>query len=332
MFVDEARIYVKGGDGGDGCVAFRREKFVPFGGPDGGDGGDGGSVYLVADSSENTLLSVARKVHFIAENGKRGGSKSQSGKGGADLFIPVPLGTVVRDEDGNFIGELLKEGERLLVARGGKGGRGNKAFATATNRAPNYAEDGGAGEEKWVLLELKLLAEVGLVGLPNAGKSTLLSAASNAHPRIADYPFTTKSPVLGIVEVGRFQRIVVADLPGLIEGAHKGKGLGDRFLRHIERTKLLIHLIDIASPISSPLDAYRIIRKELESYSPVIARKEEIIALNKCDLLSTLEAQKIARSLKKEIQKKEVFLISAVSGKGVKELFRYAHKHLYASH
>jgi len=327
MFVDEARIYVKGGDGGDGCVAFRRERFVPFGGPDGGDGGNGGSVYLVADESENTLITVSQKVHFIAQNGKRGRGKSQHGKSGEDLLIPVPLGTVIRDESGNIIGELLRNGERILVARGGRGGRGNKAFATPTNRTPRYAEDGQAGEERWLHLELKLIADVGLIGLPNAGKSTLLSVASKAHPKIADYPFTTKSPVLGIVEIGNHQRIVVADLPGLIEGAHEGRGLGDRFLRHIERTRILIHLIDIASPTASPLEAYKIIRKELKNYSPSLAEKEEIVALSKCDLVSLVKARKIASEMKKETGK-EIFLLSAITGKGVRELFRFAYKYL----
>jgi len=326
MFIDEARIYVKGGDGGSGAVAFRREKYVPFGGPDGGDGGDGGSVYLVADGSINTLVSVARKVHFVAENGRRGRGKSQHGRNGRDVLVSVPPGTVVRDEDGVLIGELLRDGEKLLVAKGGKGGRGNKAFATATDQTPRYAEEGSPGEERWLHLELKLIADVGLVGLPNAGKSTLLAASSNAHPKVADYPFTTKTPVLGIVELSRWRRIVVADIPGLIEGAHKGKGLGDKFLRHIERTRMLIHLIDVLS--DDPLKSHRIIREELRSYSSALAEKEEVIALNKCDAVTPLKVRRIASNLEKETGRR-VFIISAVTGKGVKELFRFAYRSLF---
>lgn len=323
MFVDEARIFVKGGDGGRGAVAFRREKYVPFGGPDGGDGGDGGSVYLVGDENSNTLTDVARKVHFIAENGGNGRGRSRNGRRGRDIFISVPLGTVICDEEGVLIGELLRSGERLLVARGGRGGRGNRAFVTATNQTPVFAEEGECGEERWLLLELKLIADVGLIGLPNAGKSTLLAASSNAHPKIADYPFTTKTPVLGIVELSAWQRLVVADIPGLIEGAHKGKGLGDKFLRHIERTRMLIHLIDISS--KKVLDSYRIIREELKNYSPRLAEKKEIVALNKCDTVTTAQRRRIADRLRRETEK-EVFIISAVTGRGVKELFRFAYR------
>ena len=322
MFVDEARIFVKGGDGGNGCVAFLRERFKPFGGPDGGDGGDGGSVYLVADSSLVTLSDLQHRVHWEAGRGQHGRGKSQHGKRGRDLLIHVPLGTIVRDDEGRFLGELLEEGQRLLVARGGRGGRGNRHFATPTNRAPRYAEEGQPGEARWLRLELKLIADVGIVGLPNAGKSTLLSAISNAHPAVADYPFTTKTPVLGIVELTRWQRMVVADLPGLIEGAHRGRGLGDRFLRHIERTRVILHLIDIAPPDGrSPHQAYRTIREELAAYSAELAAKPEIVALNKVDLLTPQKAAAIAKRLSRSIGK-PVHTISAVTQKGVEALLK----------
>jgi len=322
VFVDEARIFVKGGDGGRGCVAFLREKFKPFGGPDGGDGGDGGSVYLVADSSLVTLADLQSRIHWEAERGQHGRGKSQHGKKGKDTLIRVPVGTVVRDDKGAFLGELLEDGERLLVARGGRGGRGNRHFATPTNRAPRFAEDGKPGEARWLRLELKLIADVGIVGLPNAGKSTLLSAVSNAHPAVADYPFTTKTPVLGIVELSKWEKMVVADLPGLIEGAHKGKGLGDRFLRHIERTRILLHIIDIAPPDhKNPEYAYRTIRTELRAYSAELAAKPEIVALNKTDLLTPQKAASIAKKLSRKIGK-PVHTISAVTRKGVPQLLR----------
>lgn len=323
MFVDEAKIFVKGGDGGDGCVAFLREKYKPFGGPDGGDGGDGGSVYLVADSSVVTLADLQNRVHWEAERGGHGKGKSQHGRKGKDLFVRVPLGTIVRDDSGNLIAELLEEGQRVIVASGGRGGRGNRRFATPTNRAPRYAEKGRPGEARWLRLELKLVADVGIVGLPNAGKSTLLSVISNAHPAVADYPFTTKNPVLGIVELSRWERMVVADLPGLIEGAHKGRGLGDRFLRHIERTRVILHLIDIfpSNTGGDVVEAYRTVRGELSAYSRELSAKPEIVALSKADIISPQKAAAIAKKFVRLVGR-PVHIISAVTGKGVQNLIK----------
>ena len=245
-FIDEVKIYVKAGDGGNGAVAFRREKYVPFGGPAGGNGGKGGDVILYADPGMNTLVAFRRKRHFKAGRGGHGGGQNRQGAAGKDCRIPVPVGTVVRDaETGQILADLVEPGQEVVVARGGRGGRGNAAFASPTNQAPRFAEKGAPGEERWLILELKLIADVGIIGVPNAGKSTLLSVISAARPKIADYPFTTLSPNLGVVTVN-FHDFVVADIPGLIEGAHKGAGLGDRFLRHIERTRLLIHLLDLS--------------------------------------------------------------------------------------
>jgi GTP-binding protein len=323
VFLDEARIFVKGGKGGSGCVSFRREKFAPRGGPDGGDGGDGGSVYLVADSRLATLADIAAKVHYVAKNGQPGRGSQKHGADGGDITIKVPAGTIVRREgEDEVVAELLADGQKALVAAGGKGGHGNKHFATSMNQAPRESEKGEEGEEYWLNLELKLIADVGLVGLPNAGKSTLLSRISDATPKIADYPFTTLVPYLGTVTLSDFRRIVVADLPGLIEGAHEGTGLGDEFLRHVERTRVLVHLVDI-HPIDGPEPrvAYETIRGELAKYSEELAGKPEIIALNKTDLVSKKEAAKVAASMPGE-----VFLVSAVAGKGIGELLEAAWK------
>jgi len=317
MFLDEADVDVRGGDGGDGAVAFRREKYVAFGGPAGGDGGDGGSVYLVADERLVTLADVAARACFAAENGRPGRGKAMHGKKGRDLEVPVPPGTVVRDEDGELLGELTGPGQRLLVARGGRGGRGNKAFASATDRTPRHAEKGEPGQHRRLRLELKLVADVGFVGLPNAGKSTLLAALSNAHPRVADYPFTTLSPVLGIAGRNAWQRMVLADLPGLIEGAHAGKGLGDRFLRHIERTRIVLHLVDVS--LDDPVKAYRTIRGELSAYSASLAGKTELVALTKCDKVSSRKAKAEAGRLGR-VAGASVVRISALSGEGLRKL------------
>ena len=315
MLTDEATIKIKAGDGGNGMVSFRREKYVPKGGPDGGDGGDGGDVFLVSDGNIHTLSDFARKKIFLAQRGENGKPKKQKGKDGIDSFLKVPPGTILKEND-SVLYDFIKEGEKFLVARGGKGGWGNIHFATATSQSPFYARKGTPAEEKEVSLELKLLADVGLVGLPNSGKSTLLSRISNARPKIADYPFTTLEPMLGVAKIHN-KDLVFADIPGLIEGASQGRGLGDKFLRHIERTEILIHLIDINS--SNISNDYQTIRKELKEWNPEISKKKEIVAINKADSLTEKEAQKIAKKLSKEI-KKEVCIISAVSGSGIKEL------------
>ncbi len=319
MAFDEAKIYVKGGDGGNGCVSFRREKFVPLGGPNGGNGGKGGDVYLVVDPQLNTLIYFRQHVHFRAGRGGHGRGKEQTGAAGKDCLIFVPPGTLVRDATtGEFLGDLTRPGQRLLVAAGGRGGRGNAAFATPTYQAPRLAEKGEPGQERWLTLELKLIADVGIVGVPNAGKSTLLSVVTAARPKIADYPFTTLEPNLGVALVdGR--DFVIADLPGLIEGAHTGAGLGHRFLRHAERTRLLIHLLNGASP--DPLGDWQAINQELELFNPALAQKPQIVALNKMDLP---EARAIWPEVERAMRARgqEAFAISAVTGEGVTALMR----------
>ncbi len=319
MFVDEAKIWVKAGDGGHGCISFRREKFVPKGGPDGGDGGDGGSVFFVADENFDTLLDFLGKHHWKAGNGRGGSGKNMSGADGEDLVIRVPPGTLIYDTD---LDVLLKDidtpGVNVCICRGGKGGQGNKAFATSVNQAPRIAQTGKPGQERNIRLELKLIADVGLVGMPNAGKSTLISRCSAARPKIADYPFTTLEPVLGIVELTGYRRFVMADIPGLIEGAHRGAGLGFDFLKHIERTRIIVHLLDLM-PIdgSDPAKNYKTIRKELSSHSEVLAEKTEIIVANKTDLDPDGKA---LAALKKKLKRKDIIPISAVSGEGIRDL------------
>ncbi len=282
MFFDQARIYVKGGDGGNGIVAFRREKYVPRGGPAGGNGGRGGHVYLVVDPGLNTLHTFQRHIHHRAERGNHGGGANKTGAIGDDLLIPVPPGTVVRDaESGEFIADLMHEGETLLVASGGRGGRGNNAFKSARNKAPSLAEKGEAGQERWLAMELKLVADVGIIGVPNAGKSTLLSVLSAAKPKIADYPFTTVTPNLGMAELNHRQ-IVLVDIPGLMEGAHEGIGLGLDFLRHIERTRMLIHLVGGDSP--DPVGDFNAINQELALFNQTLLDKPQLVVLNKLDL------------------------------------------------
>jgi len=319
MFFDEVKIYVRGGDGGNGIVAFRREKRVPFGGPAGGDGGKGGDVYLVVDSHLNTLVTFRHKVHFKAERGRHGRGKNQTGRSGADLHVSVPPGTIVRDADtGEFLGDLTRHGQKLLVAQGGRGGLGNAAFASSVNQAPRIAEQGDPGEERWLALELKFIADVGIVGLPNAGKSTLLSVVSAARPKIADYPFTTLVPNLGVVELGPNTSFVLADLPGLIEGAHQGVGLGHQFLRHVERTRLLIHLLDGASP--DPLADYETINVELDLYSERLAARPQIVVLNKMDLPDAQALWPLVREALAKRGVKEAMAISAVTHEGVNAL------------
>jgi GTPase len=282
-FLDQANIHVQAGNGGNGSMHFRREKFVPNGGPDGGDGGNGGDVLLRTDRGLNTLFTFQRKRRFAAESGQPGGPNRMRGKSGDDLEVPVPVGTVVRDgETGELLGDLTRDGQTLLVARGGKGGLGNVHFKTSTNQAPHFAEKGEPGTSRWLDLELKLIADVGIVGLPNAGKSTLLSVISAARPKIADYPFTTLTPNLGVVEVGDNYTFVAADIPGLIEGAHEGVGLGHEFLRHIERTLVLIHLLDGSS--EDPISDFHQINRELAEYAVPLTEKPQIVAINKMDL------------------------------------------------
>ncbi len=290
MFLDYAKIHVKGGDGGDGIVAFRREPYVPRGGPAGGNGGKGGDIWLVADASLNTLEDFRYTKHYRAERGERGGGSNKQGASAPDLIIKVPIGTVIRDPETNqVLADLVEPGMRFLAAKGGRGGWGNSHFATSALKAPQFAERGEPGEERWIELELKMLADIGLAGFPNAGKSTLISAISRAKPKIADYPFTTLYPNLGVVSHAG-ETFVVADIPGLIEGAHEGLGLGHRFLKHIERTRLLIHLVEVTSPDGSdPWERFLKINEELRAYSSELAEKRQLIALNKMDLPGTAE-------------------------------------------
>lgn len=324
MFIDEAKIWVKAGDGGHGCISFRREKFVPKGGPDGGDGGDGGSVYFEAVEDVDTLTDFAGRYHWSAANGGDGEGANRHGHDGEDLVIRVPVGTLVYDAD---LAVLLKDLDevamKVCICRGGRGGNGNKAFATSIRQAPRFSTPGKPGQERNLRLELKLIADVGLVGMPNAGKSTLISRCSRARPKIADYPFTTLSPVLGIVELTGFRRYVMADIPGLIEGAHEGAGLGHEFLRHIERTRIIVHILDIM-PFdgSDPVANYEKIRAELALHSSVLPQKKEVVVLNKIDLDPDGTATKdITGRLQKRGQEPfSVMAISAVTGQGIGKL------------
>ena len=323
-FVDEARLRVQAGNGGRGSASFRREKFVPLGGPDGGDGGDGGSVYLRAASGINTLADFRIERTFKAGHGEPGGANDCSGRSGADLYVPVPLGTVVREADTHEeIGDLTHDGEVLLVARGGKGGWGNQRFKSSTNRAPRQFGPGLPGERRSLDLELKVIADVGLLGLPNAGKSTLIRAVSAARPKVADYPFTTLHPNLGVVQVGPHRSFVMADIPGLIEGAAEGAGLGIRFLRHLQRTRLLLHLVDIAplDPQADPVRDGRAIVRELKKFSRELSAKPRWLVLNKRDLLPPQEAERRARAIARALRYSgPQFLISAATGEGTKAL------------
>lgn len=321
MFVDEVTIRIKAGDGGNGCLAFRREKFVPRGGPSGGDGGRGGDIYMVGSIHHNTLLHFRYNPEHTAGRGRHGEGSNRTGRSGESIELPVPVGTVVYDADsGDLLHDFTHPDERFLVARGGRGGRGNQHFASSTNQAPTHHEPGHAGEEKRLRLELKLLADVGLVGFPNAGKSTLISRISAAKPKIADYPFTTLEPNLGVVPMPDQRTFVVADIPGLIEGAHEGHGLGIQFLRHVERTRLLLHLVDVSEMSGrEPLSDFKIILKELESFSPQLAAKKMFVVATKMDVA---QDPKRAQSLQRAARRRGLpfFKISAVTGKGVSEL------------
>lgn len=323
MFVDYAKINVKAGDGGNGVVAFRREKYVPMGGPAGGDGGRGGSILIQADEGLSTLMDFKYRRHFKGERGKHGQGKNMHGAGGKDIIIRVPVGTVVKDDaNDEVIADLTHHGQTVIVAKGGRGGKGNARFATAANKAPSIAENGEPGEERWILLELKLLADIGLVGYPNAGKSTLIANVSAAKPKIADYPFTTLVPNLGVVRLQNGESFVLADIPGLIEGAHQGAGLGHRFLRHIERTRVLIFVLDAAQSEGRDVgEDYKILRDELEKFSPALARKPFLIAANKMDLP---EAQQNIAALRDAFYD-QLFLISAATGQGTAELMKKAY-------
>jgi len=321
MFVDEARIFIAAGGGGNGCVAFRREKFVPRGGPSGGDGGDGGSIYLESSQHLNTLLKFRYNKEFRAKRAGHGEGSNRHGKNSEDLVITLPVGTLVVDEaTGEKLFDFDAPSMRFLAAKGGRGGRGNARFATSTHQAPRKAEPGKPGEERALKLELKLLADVGLVGFPNVGKSTLVSRLSAARPRIADYPFTTIEPSLGVVAIDKEKSFVMADIPGLIAGAHQGRGLGDRFLKHVERTRLLLHLIDVAEHSGrDPIEDYSVIQKELESFSPVIAQKPMLLVASRVDASGEGDRLIALREFCRE-QRRPLYEISSVTGAGLEEL------------
>jgi GTP-binding protein len=334
MFVDEVDIHVTAGDGGRGCLSFRREKFVPRGGPDGGDGGLGGSVYIVATPRKNTLIDFRFHPEFEARGGQHGQGNNKTGHSADDLEIEVPIGTLVFEKDPagevELIADLTEDGQKVLVAKGGRGGRGNAQFVSSTNRAPRRTEPGEPGEERFLRLQLKLLADVGLVGFPNAGKSTLIARISAARPKIADYPFTTLTPNLGVVTLSDDRSFVVADVPGLIQGAHAGQGLGDRFLRHIERTKVLIHLVDVSSGSGrDPVEDFDTIVEELRLFDPKVAAKPQIVAANKIDALD--DRSRLTR-LEKHVKKLGLPLhrISGVTGEGVDELLEAAWRQIAA--
>ncbi|HUE84345.1 MAG TPA: GTPase ObgE [Pyrinomonadaceae bacterium] len=321
MFIDRAKIRIQGGHGGNGVTAFRREKFVPRGGPSGGDGGRGGDVWIVADSSLNTLLHLRYNPEHVAGRGLHGEGSKRSGRNGDDAIVRVPVGTQIFDSStGELVEDLAADGSRWLAARGGRGGFGNAHFATSTNRAPRYHQQGSEGEARELQLELKLLADVGLVGFPNSGKSTFISTVSAAKPKVADYPFTTLEPYLGVVDMGDFRTFVIADIPGLIEGAHKGAGLGDQFLRHIERTKLLLHLVDVSSfSARDPVTDYETVNRELAAYSSSLADRPQIVVATKIDALDDEER---LTSLKQRAEEmgKPFYAISSATGEGVREL------------
>ncbi|MCL7488577.1 MAG: GTPase ObgE [Desulfobulbaceae bacterium] len=318
-FVDEVKFYVKGGDGGNGCVSFRREKYVPKGGPNGGDGGDGGSVYLQADARKTSLIDFRYASHFKAERGHNGSGSDKHGRGGKDYIVKVPLGSVVKDaETGETLADLTEPDALFLAAKGGRGGLGNSRFATSTNRAPRKATPGKPGVERWLRIELKLLADIGLVGLPNAGKSTLLSKLSAANPKVAAYPFTTLEPQLGVLHFKYGESCIIADIPGLIEGAHEGVGLGHRFLKHIERTSVLLHIIDCSTEDEQPLDDFRVLEKELDAYNKELLGRRYVILLNKIDLVDRERLHEVQDMFSRQGLK--TVAISAETGQGIDQL------------
>ncbi|HBH86350.1 MAG TPA: GTPase ObgE [Syntrophaceae bacterium] len=330
-FIDEVKIYIKAGDGGRGCVSFRREKFVPRGGPDGGDGGKGGDIIIRAESSHRTLLDLRYKQHHMAKHGGHGKGSNRTGRNSEDVNIIVPVGTLVKNADtAEILTDLCEDGQYFIAAKGGVGGKGNAWFATSTNQAPRYAQGGIKGEERWIILELKLLADVGIIGLPNVGKSTFISKVSAARPKIADYPFTTLVPHLGVVKYGNMDTFVIADIPGLIKGAHQGIGMGTRFLRHIERTAVLLHILDISREgYSSAWEDFETVNRELALFNPSLMEKPQVIAINKIDLPITREL------IKKEIdifEKKgiKVSAFSAATGEGVTMVIQEITKKLHS--
>ena len=325
-FLDQAKIYIKAGDGGSGSASFRREKFIEFGGPDGGDGGHGGSIVFTADNNLNTLIDFRYQQHFKADKGENGKGKKKTGKSGKDLILKVPVGTQIFEEDNNtLIEDLVKPKQKIIIANGGKGGLGNVRFKSSTNRTPRKKTDGDKGESFWIWLQLKVIADIGIVGMPNSGKSSLLSVLTSAKPKIANYPFTTINPNLGVANYNN-KEITLADIPGLIEGAHEGIGLGDKFLRHIERCKNILHLIDITD--DNLLENYSKVRKELVKYSKKLTKKREIIVFNKIDMISDQEINKKIDIFAKKIKKK-IYPISALKHKGLttikRELIKYVH-------
>ena len=326
-FLDQTKIYIEAGDGGSGAASFRREKFIEFGGPDGGDGGRGGSIFFIADRNLNTLIDFRYQQHFKAEKGQDGKGKKKTGKSGQDLILKVPVGTQIFEEDNNtLIEDLIRSEQKTVAANGGKGGLGNVRFKSSTNRAPRKKTDGSKGESFWLWLQLKVIADIGIVGMPNSGKSSLLSMLTKAKPKIANYPFTTINPNLGVANYNN-REITLADIPGLIEGAHKGIGLGSKFLRHIERCKSILHLSDITN--ENVLESYFKIRKELSKYSSKLIKKREIIVFNKVDMISENEINKKINTFENELKKK-IYIISALKNKGLKTLkkilINYVHR------
>lgn len=324
MFIDTAKIFLKAGNGGNGIVSFHREKYIAAGGPDGGDGGKGGDIVFEADEGIRTLADFRYKKHYKAESGQDGGAANCTGRNGKDLVIKVPPGTIVKDEEtGRILADLIHPGQKAVIAHGGKGGKGNQHFATPTRQVPSFAKAGIPGEERWVFLEIKLLADVGLVGFPNVGKSTILSSVSAARPKIADYHFTTLEPNLGVVTIDAGKSFVLADIPGLIEGAHEGAGLGHEFLKHVERTRLLVHVVDIAAVEGrDPVEDFEIINNEIKEYNPGLAGKPQVIAANKTDITGS---EKNLEAFRKAVEGKgyTVFPVSAATGKGLRELMTY---------